>query len=306
MKLLPTHNSLSLSTPDEAFDHFFHSLRPGLRLWDYFVDWEKVFLNTRTIESSLSRLNALLGREDFDTAFLQLVAEYPDVIQAIPFLVVRDGARTQEFSIIPRVEDLRIRNWTFDFSQPATTPERRSLALEFVKKTGLDQIFRANGVTNLVDYMIGVEAGLSSNGRKNRSGTAMEQVVKNYLQELCARTHLRFISQGTPARIKEYFDFEVPVDKAKRRYDFAVTDGTLLALLEVNFYSGGGSKLKATAGEYRGLHQLLAKNGHRFVWVTDGLGWEKTKKPFREAFDAIDYVWNLEWLGRDLLLEVFA
>jgi hypothetical protein len=201
--------------------------------------------------------------------------------------------------------DLQAAELSFDFSQDADTPQLRGAALVFVKESGLQKLFRKDGVKNLVDYVLGVEAGVDSNARKNRSGTAMESVVGAYLDLFCSRNELEYINQATPGAIKAKWGFEVPVDKSSRRFDFAISDGKSLVLMEVNFYGGGGSKLKATAGEYIGLGELLAKSHIDFVWVTDGQGWLTTLLPMKAAYEKLDYVWNLNWLGRDFLADLF-
>jgi type II restriction enzyme len=193
----------------------------------------------------------------------------------------------------------------FDFSQPANTPQARDSALLFVKETGLIRLFKKDGVKNFVDYVLGVEAGLDSNGRKNRSGTSMETVVGATIAEFGKKLGFEFLEQANKGAIAAKWGFDVPVDKSSRRYDFAMSDGKKLVIAETNFYGGGGSKLKATAGEYKGLSSLLKTQGFEFVWITDGAGWETTTKPLREAFDSIDHIWNLKLLNEGCLSTFF-
>lgn len=156
-----------------------------------------------------------------------------------------------------------------------------------------------------MDFVLGVEAGVDSNARKNRSGTSMETVVSEYLAAFTASRNLEFISQATPNAIKAKWGFDIPVDKSSRRFDFAISDGVKLVLMEVNFYGGGGSKLKATAGEYIGLGELLSIPNVEFVWVTDGQGWLTTLLPMKAAYEKLDFVWNLNWLGKNYLADLF-
>jgi type II restriction enzyme len=169
----------------------------------------------------------------------------------------------------------------------------------------LVKLFSKNGVKNLVDYVIGVEAGLDSNGRKNRSGTSMESVVEAYLEGFVQNRNLQYIPQATPKRIKELWGFDVPVDKSSHSFDLAISDVKLLVLMEVNFYGGRGSKLIATAGEYKGLFDLVDSKHVKFVWITDGEGWTTTKLPLKSAYEHIDYVWNLNWLSRGYLEDLY-
>lgn len=305
MKQLNKLEDLGVSTVDHAFNLFIDTLRPSLKLWNYFVNWDKVFQNTRAIEVDLNIWNYLLGKANFEEEFLNLLELHPEIVRAIPTLIVRDGANSKLFAVLNNIDDLQEGERFFDFSSPAVSVGAREQALQFVLQSGLSRLFREDGVKNLVDYALGVEAGLDSNGRKNRSGTSMEAVVSAYLEKFTAERGLSYISQATPSAIRKAFGFEVPVDKSSRRYDFAITDGRKLVVMEVNFYGGGGSKLKATAGEYKDLGTLLNVPNVEFVWITDGAGWHTTLAPLRSAFDKLDYVWNLFWMNENLLEELF-
>ncbi len=306
MKITPTMSKNGITNSVKAFENFYETLRPSLKLWDYFVNWDKVFRNTKEIEIQLNIWNYLLGKEKFDEEFKALLRKHPEIVNAIPSLLVRDGASSQEFSIIENVDDLTKDESFFDFSKSASSTLEIENALNFVKKSGLIKLFSKDGVKNLVDYVIGVEAGLDSNARKNRSGTSMETVVESYLTKFIQGKKLSFISQASPKKIKEKWGFDVPVDKASRSYDFAISDGKKLVIIEVNFYGGGGSKLKATAGEYKGLFDLLSIPKTSFLWVTDGEGWNTTRLPLKSAFEHIDYVWNLNWLSKGYLKDLFS
>jgi len=304
MKATPKILEEGIENVDVAFDDFVATLRPSLRLWDYFVNWDKVFRNTRDLEIHLNLWNYLLGKQEFDREFLTLLDEHPQIVKALPSLVVRDGAGSSKFAVVQNLRELNAPEAMFDFSRPADTPELREAALLFVKESGLNRLFGLDGVKNLADYVLGVEAGVDSNARKNRSGTTMETVVSEYLKAFAETRGLEFIGQATPQAIRQKWGFEIPVDKSSRRFDFAISNGHKLVLMEVNFYGGGGSKLKATAGEYVGLGELLAIQNVEFVWVTDGRGWLSTLLPMRAAYEKLDYVWNLSWLGRDYLSDL--
>ena len=305
MKITPKISKSGISSYEQGFEDFYRTLRPSLKLWDFFVNWDKVFRNTKQIEIYLNIWNYLLGKPNFDAEFKSLLKQHPEIVKAIPSLIVRDGSASQTFHIIEDISDLTQPDNLFDFSKPAKTEADIEKALAFVRNTGLVKLFSKDGVKNLVDYAIGVEAGLDSNGRKNRSGTSMESVVEAYLSDFTKNSKLKFIPQATPKKIKELWGFNVPVDKSSRSFDFAITNGIQLVLMEVNFYGGGGSKLKATAGEYKGLHDLLNLPNVKFVWITDGEGWTTTKLPLKSAYEHIDYVWNLNWLSRGYLEDLF-
>jgi type II restriction enzyme len=179
--------------------------------------------------------------------------------------------------------------------------------LIFFKETGLKEFFESKVVKNLVDYCIGVEVGFDTNARKNRTGTLMENIVGNYLQNYCSKyTNFSFIEQATQKRIKEFFNYDIEIDKNSRRFDFALYNKSInkLYLIEVNYYSGGGSKLKATAGEYQYLNDFLKAQNLTFIWITDGIGWFTALRPLEETFNHNDYVINLEMLKNGILEEI--
>jgi type II restriction enzyme len=305
MKITPRIAKRGIHDQDTGFDDLKRSMRSSLKLWDYFVNWDKVFRNTGAAEIDLNIWNYLIGKADFDGEFLKLLELHPQIVRALPALIVRDGNASETFSIVKNISDLNNGDWFFDFSSPALSDGARRQALQFVKQSGLIRLFKDEGVKNLVDYLLGVEAGLDSNGRKNRSGTTMETIVGAYLARISAENGLRLLEQATPQKIASEWGFSVPIDKSSRRFDFAVTDGSKLVLVEVNFYGSGGSKLKATAGEYKELYDYLAESPVTFVWITDGLGWQTTLLPLQSAFERMDYIWNLDWLKDDVLLDLF-
>jgi type II restriction enzyme len=148
--------------------------------------------------------------------------------------------------------------------------------------------------------MIGVEAGLDSNARKNRGGDAMENIVEVFVDDVCQKHRFEYLKEANADKIRKKWGYNVPVDKSSRRYDFAINNQKELFLIETNFYGGGGSKLKSTAGEYRNLFNVL--NGqYKFIWITDGLGWRVTARPLRETFDNNDFVLNLSVLEKNIL-----
>ena len=148
--------------------------------------------------------------------------------------------------------------------------------------------------------MIGVEAGLDSNARKNRSGRSMEDIVEYFIQDLCKRKDFKYLKNANAKKIKKELGYGVPVDKSSRIYDFVVDNGEELFIFETNFYSGGGSKLKSTAGEYRNLFDVL-DGKYKFIWITDGFGWRSTARPLRETFDHNEYLFSLSMLEKDIL-----
>jgi len=291
---------LKCKTDHQVFDYLISSLKPSNMLWSYFVNWEKVLENTRKIEISLNVLNYLIGKDDFDSEFRLLLKENPGVAQAIPALVVRDGSNTQKFKILVDYRSKRLVYEDYDFTKNKLDDGDIEKYLIFVKETGLRSLITGRKIKSLVDYMIGVEAGLDSNGRKNRGGHAMENIVEVFVSDLCERKGFRYLKEANADKIKAELGYHVSVDRSSRRYDFVVDNGKELFIIETNFYGGGGSKLKSTAGEYRSLFDVL-KGKYKFIWITDGYGWKKTARPLRETFDHNDYLFSLSMLEKGIL-----
>ena len=293
-------NVLNCNSSDEVFDYLLNNLKPSVLLWSYFVNWEKVFKNTRSIEIALNKLNYLIGKENFDNEFRYLLTHEPELAKIIPSLVVRDGENTSKFRVLVDYKHKKLVYEDYDFSKSKPNKADIEKYLIFVKETGFKELIISQKIKNLVDYMIGVEAGLDSNGRKNRNGHSMENVVEFFIQDLCKRNKLQYLKEANSSKIKKELGYDVPVDKSSKRYDFVVSNGKELIIIETNYFSASGSKLKSTAGEYRNLFDVL-KGKYRFVWITDGFGWKSTARPLRETFDHIEHILNLAMLEKGIL-----
>lgn len=300
--LRSTHEGLGLTDSEEVFAHLMGSLSTGIRNWEYFVNWDKVFANTKSLEVSLNLWNYLLGKADFDGEFRSLLAQYPDIVRAIPSLIVRDGRASKAYQLLQPDGQIK----SFDFSIPADTPDKIDAALEFVKKSGLERIFRDDGVRSLVDYLIGVEAGVDSNGRKNRGGSAMESIVAGFVKDVCNDLKLDYLQEASARTIEATWGSTQLRDFPLRRFDFAVQARSSVVVIETNFYGAGGSKLKSVAGEFIELEQRLKNAGAPLIWITDGMGWVTTARPLKKAFDQLDNVMNLHLVSKGLLREVLA
>lgn len=291
---------LNCNNPDDVFNYFISNLKPSNMLWSYFVNWEKVLRNTKQIELALNNLNYLIGKENFDQELKYLLKENQNLAKIIPALVVRDGSNNKKFKILVDYKNKKLVYEDYDFTKEQLADEDIEKYLTFIKESGLKDLIVNKRLKNLVDYMIGVEAGLDSNGRKNRCGHSMEDIVEAFISGLCTNKNLRYLKEANADKIKQEFGYDVPVDKSSRRYDFVVDNGKELFIIETNFYGGGGSKLKSTAGEYRNLFDVL--NGkYKFIWITDGFGWKTTARPLRETFNHNDYVFNLAMLEKGIM-----
>lgn len=279
----------------------FHKLtstfKNSIKTWDYFVNWKKVFNNSSELEISLNKLNYLLGKENLKDEFNRLYRSNPDIVRTIPILVATRESNIEVFDKITKDSQV------FDFADNADLPEKY---FEFIENSGIARLFAKDGVKNLVDYVLGVEVGLDSNGRKNRTGKLMENIVEVFISEFATKYGYEYLKQAKAKTIKKKWDIDVKVDKSSRSFDFALYNpkNRKIKLFETNFYNGGGSKLKAVCGEFKSLFNELKSQDIDFIWVTDGLGWNTALRPLEETFNHNEYVFNLAMLEADVLKEL--
>lgn len=299
------YSSYALKSPSEREACFFDHLSPTNRTPEYYVNWKKVVKNTRELEISLNTLNFLVGKSDIFFEAKRLFIQQPDLLKAIPALL---ASRDKNFNVLSfdDFDNMQFSEIDFYNIDIAKIDEY----LEFIEQSGLLNFLQNNAVKSLVDYVLGVEVGLDSNGRKNRSGTTMEGIVERYVEKVCQILDLEFHIQATSEWMEKNWGIYVPVDKSIRRFDVAVYDRVKhkVYVIETNYYGGGGSKLKSVCGEFVTLNQLInrAVEDVNFIWITDGLGWKTARIPLSEAFFVIDNIFNLKMLQEDFLLELFS
>lgn len=292
------------SNETEVFQYFQNTLTDSISVWNYFVDWEKVLRKFNDVEINLNILNYLVGKNDIENEFGLLLQQHPQIISAIPILI---ACRTTNFQILTDYTSGYFVYKSFNFKRKDSLSQLEiNDILEFTKNTGVLELFKNKNIKSIPDYVLGIEVGLDSNGRKNRGGTTMEIILGNLISTICQQNNFLLIPQATSQKIQAQWNINVQVDKSNRRFDFAVKNQNNLYLIEANFYSGGGSKLKSTAGEYKTLFDFISRQGHKFIWVTDGLGWKTTLRPLEETFKYIDYTLNLNMVVSGLLGELIA
>ncbi|MCL2672894.1 MAG: type II restriction endonuclease [Alphaproteobacteria bacterium] len=293
MKYSPIFDQqIKCKNPDEVFAHLIANLKPTIKSWDYFVNWAKVIKNYHDVETSLNLLNTLIGKDDVEAAAANLLKEYPKVISIVPDLL---AYREKKLNLLTDIKNFTYEN--YDFSKPMDVPK----AVRFLKETGFLKLVSNKTLKSIPDYFIGLEVGLDTNGRKNRSGTTMENLIEFFVKDICARNEYEYMTQATADKIHKRWSKKITVHKSSKRVDFAINTPNKLFLIETNFYGGGGSKLKSTAGEYTDAYKQWTKDGHQFIWITDGLGWGKTQLPLRDTFDTTDYILNIDMVQKGVL-----
>lgn len=259
----------------EQFDSFMSQLKETNTTLDFYCDFEKINNNVEAISIKLNQLNYLIGREDIDSAICRLWNENKNVFSILEILI---AVRTSDKKkAIMSDGNVRLINTLFDSAEGV---------IEYIHGTGLDKVFRNKQINNLVDYVFGVETGLDTNARKNRSGHLMEGQIASIFDN--ANIVYRQEVYST-----EYPELSV-LGEDKKRFDFVVETNRCKYLMEVNFYSGGGSKLNEVARAYSELSPKINNvEGFEFVWITDGIGWKSARNKLEEAFYAIPNIYNL-------------
>jgi len=261
------------------FDAFLSKLTQTNATLDYFVDFDKVRHNVRNIELKLHQLNFLIGKEDLQEAVTAVYKENPNTFDVLGILVsVRNAKGT----------------FSLDKAKKKTVPlasyfSCKEQIMTYLEETGLAAVFRNRDICNLVDYVFGIEVGLSSHGRKNRGGANMAKAVSDvfnqekiyYKTEIHSNQFVEIASLG--ADIK--------------KFDFAIKTTNKTYLIEVNYYNSSGSKPNEVARAYSEVAAKINQyKGYEFVWITDGPGWLSSKKQLQEAWQLIPHVYNLTTL----------
>ena len=262
----------------EQFNTFMSQLSETNATLDYFTDFEKIKQNVNRVSIKLNQLNYLIGKDDLKTAIKELFDENSKVFEVLNILIaVRKNKIAKTFN---RDGGIVLLDSYF------ISPEK---IFEFIEETGLGDIFRNKIVTNLVDYVFGVEVGLDTNARKNRGGENMSKAVSLlfdnanilYKKEVNSSEFIDITSLGTDLK----------------RFDFVIKTQTKIYLIETNFYNGGGSKLNEVARAYSEVALKINKYpNYEFVWITDGQGWKSAKNKLEQAFSIIPSVYNLTTL----------
>lgn len=300
MKFLPCYRDLlGCQNEDEVFQYLIGNLKDTITEWNYFVNWAKVNQGVDKVRSQLALLQTLVGKADIEAEALALLRAHPEVTSMIPVLL---ACRDDALQLLKEYKNGAFLYENYDFRKKAALPPEK--AVEFMSSTGFLEHLRTGRITSLVDYVMGVEVGLDSNGRKNRSGTAMEEVVGYFIDKVCTAAGYEYMAQATAPKVQAKWGKQIAVARSSRKIDFAIRTPNQLVLIETNFYGGGGSKLKSTAGEYKTDFRRWSAEGHRFVWITDGAGWRSTHLPLRETFDETDYILNLAMVEKGLLEQI--
>lgn len=281
---------LNVSNEGEAFKYLIDTLKSTNRSASYFVDWDKVFDEVSGVEREIHLLDVLIGKTDIKKEAIAVFTEYPKTMAAARTLL---AIREREICLLKQYDRRNYIIENIEFNE--TTPP--SEIADFLERSGLFTIMKEAKIKSLMDYIIGVEVGLNSNGRKNRGGKSMEEIVGVLLNEIGFAKGWEIIAEADAKKIKDRWGLKIRTGHANKRLDFAVKTSHQLFLVETNFYSSNGSKLKSTAEEYSNVWNSY---GFPFIWITDGFGW-KNNATLRDAYEEIDHILNIDMIQRGIL-----
>ena len=259
----------------DKFKQFLSQFSETNATLDYFTDFKKIKSNINKISIKLNQLNYLIGKENLKEAVTELYQENPTVFEILDILIdIRKNKKAKTFN---NKGEIVLINSYFN------SPER---ILEYIQESGLEELFRNKEISNLVDYVFGIEVGLDTNARKNRGGENMSKAVSRifdnagvfYKKEVNITIFPDIISLGADVK----------------RFDFVIKTKMKTYLIETNYYNSGGSKLNETARSYSDVAPKINQyDAYEFVWITDGQGWFTAKNKLEEAFNIIPSLYNL-------------
>jgi DpnII restriction endonuclease. len=280
------------------FNTWFASFRQSIADYKYYVDFEKVFSNVDAIRIPLNILNSLIGTKNIEEDFKTILNKYPETLKCIPILLAK-----REYEIIAMDDDGQL---DFHFNEASQTVEEY---VKFMRKTGLFDLIENHIVNNLVDYVTGVETGLDTNGRKNRGGHLMEDLVEGFLCKAGLRKGVSYFKEMYISEIEEKWDIDLSSISnnggAEKRFDFVVKGNDVVYGIETNFYTSSGSKLNETARSYKTITlETKGLDYFKFVWFTDGLGWVNARNNLKETFDVLENLYNIADLENGIISKV--
>lgn len=279
------------------FNEWFANFTDSIATYEYYTDFNIVYKNIDKIKVELNIMNSLIGSKNIESDFELLFKKYPQIGKCLPLLI---AVREKEIKVIDDGKKLK---YNFNNIDDIVLLKR------FMRKTGLFDLISNHLVNNLVDYATGVEVGLGSNGRKNRGGHLMEDVLQLFIEQAGFIKDKNYFKEMYLKDIEEKWNIDLSalsnLGKVAKRFDYVVKTNDCIYAFETNFYSTNGSKLNEIARSYKMLAEE-SKNikGFVFVWITDGLGWQGAKNNLEETFDVMEHIYNIKDLEQGKLKEI--
>lgn len=277
------------------FSDWLSTFRQSINGYGYYADFEKVYENAERLKIEISILNSLVGSKNIEADFESVITKYPECVKALPILLA-----VRENEIYCQDENGAV-NFCFDKITQSVDQYKY-----FMQRTGLFDMLQNHIISNLYDYVTGVEVGLGSNGRKNRGGHQMEDLVESYLK----KAHVEYYKEMFLTEIESKWNIDLSAISAEgtstKRWDFVVKSPSCIYVIETNFYTSGGSKLNETARSYKMIaEEAKAVSGFKFVWITDGGGWTSARRNLEETFNVLDDLYNISDMENNVFSSLF-
>lgn len=281
------------------FNKWFSGFRDSIANYGYYVNFTKVYRNIDAIKIELNILNSLIGSQNIERDFENLATKYPEILKCIPLLL---AVRENEIYAIDGDGE-----FTYNFKKPNLSLAQYKI---FMQKTGLFDLMANHLINNLLDYATGVETGLDSNGRKNRGGHLMEELLEDFIKKAGFIKEQNYFKEMKIHQITEKWHIDLSAisnsGKTEKRFDYVIKTDHMIYGIETNFYSSSGSKLNETARSYKTLSlEADTIEGFTFVWFTDGKGWMSARNNLEETFDIMEHIYNINDLENGIISKVF-
>lgn len=284
---------------ERDFNTWLSGFRHSIADYSYYTDFEKVSRNVDSIKVELNILNSLVGSKNIEKDFECLITKYPETLKCIPLIL---AVRAKEIYAIDSDGE-----FTYSFKRLNHSIEQYKI---FMRKTGIFDLLSNRILNNIVDYVTGVEVGLDSNGRKNRGGHLMENLVESFILKEGFIKEMDYFKEMYIHQITDKWGIDLSAisnqGKMEKRFDFVIKTSDMIYGIETNFYGSNGSKLNETARSYKTLAiETDTIDGFTFVWFTDGKGWTGARHNLEEAFDVMEHIYNINDMENGIIAEVF-
>jgi type II restriction enzyme len=298
---------LGLASLEETINMFHNTIIDTNRGYKFFVDWNKVRKNVEKYKIEFNILNSLIGSRNFDGDLRNLLKKYPEILPVVPILL---AIRDIKLKVIKDFLDGTNDIVEYEFKNRKLSTEEIQSFIEFFSKTGLRRFFEELSTKSIQDYVTGVEVGMDTHARKNRSGDAMEIALKPIIEQINSKQQKKFtvLFQKKFEHLEKTYDIKVSSSIRNRKADFIILkdDNKKIVNIEVNFFSGTGSKPQEIVDAYINRQNDLKANGIDFIWVTDGDGWKGQKNQIKKGFEEVNFVLNLHFVRKGLLEDILC
>ncbi len=277
------------------FNEWLSKFKTSISDYTYYVDFKKIYKNVDKVKVELNILNSLIGSQNIEEEFQNILIKYPETLECIPLLL---AVRSREIFVKDEINE-----YLFKFDKMVYSINDY---IKFMRESGLFDLLQNHIINNLYDYVLGIEVGLDSNGRKNRGGHLMENLVEDYIKKAGYIKDKNYYKEMYTKDIKTKWNIDLMSisgkQQASKRWDYVIKTDEQLYVIETNFYASQGSKLNETARSYELIAQKVKQiTGVTFIWITDGTGWNNAKNNLEETFNELETLYNISDLESGVL-----